>query len=416
MTDLDVYRTQCRAWLGAQAPPRTGDDRVRWGEGSDDVSVFHALSRGRARPHPPGPSVAAGEARGRLRGDRLARDRGRGGPHGDPRPGVPGGRVPRSTSLAATSSSGSRSASSHRPSSPSAPMSNADVLHVGSSRPRSWRASCSPSQVPVRISPPLPRGPYGTATSGSSPDRRCGHPARSSHPGVSSSPERIPTYPSTPVSPPSCSRSTRPASTYDPSGRCPADRRSTRSSSTRSDYPTHSAWATSVQGGRSRSRRSASSAARAGPRRSADHGTSCGPWRHGPAATATPRIRQELAAVYTHERLREITRLRADAARRAGGTPGPEGSIGKLLLGPGHDQDRGSGGRAAGAATSPRTRASGERTHGRSTSSARPDTGSPEDPTRSSGTSSPSDPSIYLPSRVWIAMCPGGRSRDDPMT
>jgi alkylation response protein AidB-like acyl-CoA dehydrogenase len=42
--DLDAYRTQCRGWLGAQAPPRAGDDGVRWGEGSDDVSVFHALS------------------------------------------------------------------------------------------------------------------------------------------------------------------------------------------------------------------------------------------------------------------------------------------------------------------------------------------------------------------------------------
>src|SRR5262249_22233105 len=34
----------CRSWLRAQAPPRTDDGVVRWGEGSDDVSVFHALS------------------------------------------------------------------------------------------------------------------------------------------------------------------------------------------------------------------------------------------------------------------------------------------------------------------------------------------------------------------------------------
>ena len=44
-----------------------------------------------------------------------------------------------------------------------------------------------------------------------------------------------------------------------------------------------------------------------------------------------PITRQQLAAVYAHERLREITRLRADATRRTGGTPGPEGSLGKLL-------------------------------------------------------------------------------------
>ena len=44
-----------------------------------------------------------------------------------------------------------------------------------------------------------------------------------------------------------------------------------------------------------------------------------------------PITRQQLASVYTHERLREITRLRADAARRTGGTPGPEGSLSKLL-------------------------------------------------------------------------------------
>ncbi|HEY4333569.1 MAG TPA: acyl-CoA dehydrogenase family protein, partial [Ilumatobacteraceae bacterium] len=44
-----------------------------------------------------------------------------------------------------------------------------------------------------------------------------------------------------------------------------------------------------------------------------------------------PIVRQELARLYTHERAREITRLRADAARRAGRPPGGEGSVGKLL-------------------------------------------------------------------------------------
>jgi len=44
-----------------------------------------------------------------------------------------------------------------------------------------------------------------------------------------------------------------------------------------------------------------------------------------------PVIRQRLTEVYAHERLRQLTRLRADAARKAGLTVGPEGSLGKLL-------------------------------------------------------------------------------------
>jgi len=47
--------------------------------------------------------------------------------------------------------------------------------------------------------------------------------------------------------------------------------------------------------------------------------------------TADPIVRQELASVYAHERVRELTRRRADAARQAGAPPGPEGSLAKLL-------------------------------------------------------------------------------------
>jgi alkylation response protein AidB-like acyl-CoA dehydrogenase len=47
--------------------------------------------------------------------------------------------------------------------------------------------------------------------------------------------------------------------------------------------------------------------------------------------TDDPAVRQRLVRVYTHERLREITRQRTDANRRRGGPPGPEGSLGKLL-------------------------------------------------------------------------------------
>lgn len=42
-------------------------------------------------------------------------------------------------------------------------------------------------------------------------------------------------------------------------------------------------------------------------------------------------VRQRLAEIYTHERLRQLTRQRADAVRNAGLPTGPEGSLGKLL-------------------------------------------------------------------------------------
>ena len=48
--------------------------------------------------------------------------------------------------------------------------------------------------------------------------------------------------------------------------------------------------------------------------------------------TDDPLVRQRLAAVYVHGRLRSMNRRRASARRRAGGVPGPEGSISKLML------------------------------------------------------------------------------------
>jgi alkylation response protein AidB-like acyl-CoA dehydrogenase len=47
--------------------------------------------------------------------------------------------------------------------------------------------------------------------------------------------------------------------------------------------------------------------------------------------TGDPAVRQRLARVYIHERLRELTRQRVEAAHQRGATPGPEGSLGKLL-------------------------------------------------------------------------------------
>jgi alkylation response protein AidB-like acyl-CoA dehydrogenase len=48
--------------------------------------------------------------------------------------------------------------------------------------------------------------------------------------------------------------------------------------------------------------------------------------------TDDPLVRQRLASVYVHGRLRSMNRRRAGARLRAGGVPGPEGSISKLML------------------------------------------------------------------------------------
>jgi alkylation response protein AidB-like acyl-CoA dehydrogenase len=48
--------------------------------------------------------------------------------------------------------------------------------------------------------------------------------------------------------------------------------------------------------------------------------------------TDDPLVRQRLASVYVHGRLRSLNRRRAGARLRAGGVPGPEGSISKLML------------------------------------------------------------------------------------
>jgi alkylation response protein AidB-like acyl-CoA dehydrogenase len=48
--------------------------------------------------------------------------------------------------------------------------------------------------------------------------------------------------------------------------------------------------------------------------------------------TDDPLVRQRLASVYVHGRLRSMNRRRASDRLRAGGVPGPEGSISKLML------------------------------------------------------------------------------------
>src|SRR5437764_5710669 len=45
MEERDGWVEEARAWVAARRPPRKEDpSAVEWGVGSDDVSVFHALS------------------------------------------------------------------------------------------------------------------------------------------------------------------------------------------------------------------------------------------------------------------------------------------------------------------------------------------------------------------------------------
>ena len=78
-------------------------------------------------------------------------------------------------------------------------------------------ASCSASRAPAATWPACRPRPSATATSGSSPARRCGRPARSTATSARSSPAPTPTCPSTRASPGSSSTCRRPASR---SGRC----------------------------------------------------------------------------------------------------------------------------------------------------------------------------------------------------
>jgi alkylation response protein AidB-like acyl-CoA dehydrogenase len=52
---------------------------------------------------------------------------------------------------------------------------------------------------------------------------------------------------------------------------------------------------------------------------------------HHMEVTADPVLRQRLAGLYTMHELRRLTALRFEAAQRNGAPPGPEGSLGKLL-------------------------------------------------------------------------------------
>jgi alkylation response protein AidB-like acyl-CoA dehydrogenase len=47
--NIEDYATECRAWLKEHLRPRDPED-TRWGEGSDDVSVFHDLTFEEERP------------------------------------------------------------------------------------------------------------------------------------------------------------------------------------------------------------------------------------------------------------------------------------------------------------------------------------------------------------------------------
>ena len=42
--ELEAFRTRCRAWLSDRLRLARTDSEIVWGEGSDDVSIFHALA------------------------------------------------------------------------------------------------------------------------------------------------------------------------------------------------------------------------------------------------------------------------------------------------------------------------------------------------------------------------------------
>ena len=60
-------------------------------------------------------------------------------------------------------------------------------------------------------------------------------------------------------------------------------------------------------------------------------GAGCAPSPSGSAPTTTPVDRQDLARLYSLDRIRTLLAMRAAAQARLGGTPGPEASAGKLL-------------------------------------------------------------------------------------
>ena len=170
------------------------------------------------------------------------------------------------------------------------------------------------------------------------------------------------------------------------------------------------ASATSAAAGAWPSPPSASSAAGAGGV-SADHGRPAA-WRPPQhlGRADDPVVRQGLARAVTHQRLMGWNKQRVLARQRAGETPGPEGSIGKLFWTEGLRLHERRGRHHPRPAARWPTPASGAPTPGPSTSWAPPGSGWPPAPTRCSATSSASASSACRPRSGWTGTCRSGTS------
>ena len=115
---------------------------------------------------------------------------------------------------------------------------------------------------------------------------------------------------------------------------------STRCSSPKQWCPTISGWARWAKAGRSRTRRFPASGrwcrvrARAASIASAASASIiCSSWRARSGRNRDPVVRQALMRVLSEERIRDWTNQRVRAQAKAGRSPGPESSIGKVHQG-----------------------------------------------------------------------------------
>src|SRR5215207_2472657 len=189
---LDEFRAEVTAFLDRHAERKPGAQASAWGEGDDDVAMFEEVE----------PEME----RGRLAEAKSWRatryDAGLGYITG---PAEYGGRELPPSYGQLYSSLEARYAVPDPTSRP--------ATSPPCTGPTSSRASSSASPVPGPTWPACRRGPNATATSGSSPARRCGHRAPTTATSARSSAAPTPTSPSTRGSPASSSTCTPRAST-----------------------------------------------------------------------------------------------------------------------------------------------------------------------------------------------------------
>ena len=214
---LDEFKDEATAFLDANAAARSRRaEEFVWGEGNDDVALFEEVD----------PDVEARQLAEAKAWRAKRYDAGLGwisGPTELGGRGLPAaydrlyGRLEAGYQVPDQASSASASAWWRPRSWPTAPTRSTAVPPPACTGATSSAASCSASPAPAPTSPASRRGPSATATSGSSPARRCGPRAPTTATSARSSAAPTPTCPSTRASPASSSTCTPPASR---SGRC----------------------------------------------------------------------------------------------------------------------------------------------------------------------------------------------------